>query len=107
MEKSRRALRQRLGTLMALEVPKQQDHEEHDCQHEQTETVAFSIRAAHWNTGCHAYLDTVFQAMLRALIKLRETLRLYFSESWKQHAGPEKQAALLPAFRGPSLHYKT
>lgn len=55
MEKSRRALRQRLGTLMAFEVPKQQDQEEHDCQHEKTEVVAFGVRAsAHWNTRCHA-----------------------------------------------------
>jgi len=65
---------------MAFEVPKQQDQEEHDCEHEQTEVVAFSIRAAHWSTGCHAYLDAVFHAKLRVLIKLRETLRLYFSE---------------------------
>ena len=83
---------------MALEIPKQQDQEEHNSEHEQTEVVTFSIRAAQWNTRCHAYLDAVFPTKLRVLIKLRETLRLYFSESWRQHAGPEKQAALFTCF---------
>jgi hypothetical protein len=34
MEEARRPLRQWLGTLMAFKVPKQQDQEEHDCEHE-------------------------------------------------------------------------
>jgi len=53
---------------MALEIPKQQDQEEHNSEHEQTEVVTFSIRAAQWNTRCHAYLDAVFPTKLRVLI---------------------------------------
>src|SRR5579859_1370285 len=110
MEEPGRPLRQWLGTLMAFEKPKQQDQEEHDCQHEKTEVVAFSIRAAQWNTRCHTQLDAIFGTDLRVLIKLRETLRLYFSESWRQHAGPRKAGCsvclpfvILPSWTQPAL----
>src|ERR1051326_4005631 len=102
MEESGRPLRQRLGTLVAFEVPEQQDHQEHVCQHEQTEVVAFRIRAAHWNTRCHAYLDAVFQIKLRVLIKLRETLQLYFLRVGGNTPDQQSRLLCLPAFRVPA-----
>jgi hypothetical protein len=100
MEESGRPLRQWLGTLMAFEVPKQQDQEEDDYQHEKTEVVAFSIRAAHWNTRSHGYLDAVLWTKLRVLIKLRETLRLYFLRVGGNTPGQKSRQLYLPAFRG-------
>jgi len=51
MKHSRGPLRQGLGTLMALEIPKQQDQKENHDKHENAEVVPCSIRTTPLGSG--------------------------------------------------------